>query len=231
MILIKPSYEIMSPVPDNTYTSLAPELIIEKAGRVCYKSEAHISPISSDRFIKKIIKNGHESVLEHSSMTVKFIIDRGVSHELVRHRLASFSQESTRYCNYKGGVTFVIPPWVEAAPGEYPEYPEEDELLGPFNDPGDATDVWLLAMKSAEDNYLELVNKYGWSPQQARSVLPNSLKTELIMTANFREWRHVFKLRAASAAHPQMQEIMFPLLRECVGRWPAVFGDLEWNED
>lgn len=212
MRLVRPSFEILkimgSPEVD-------PLRLIELAGRTCYKSEAKISTGTAERFTKMIIKMGHESVIEHSAMTVKFICDRGVSHELVRHRLCAFSQESTRYCNYKGGVTFVIPPWIDIEEGEY-----DDGMFTPFNQEGPTFD-WLASCLYTEKAYLSLSKR--WSPQQARSVLPNSLKTEIVVTANFREWRHIFKLRCSSAAHPQMREIMIPLREECKKLIPVIF--------
>lgn len=157
-------------------------------------------------------------MIEHSAMTVRFIIDRGVSHELVRHRLCAFSQESTRYVNYKGGCTFVIPPWVNIPPGEYTELEDEDYL---------ANQVWFLQLYDIEKTYISLLS-FGWTPQQARSVLPNSTKTEIVVTANFREWQHIFKLRCAKAAHPQMREVMVPLHEECKELIPIIFDDIDY---
>jgi thymidylate synthase (FAD) len=212
MILIRPSFEIM-----NFNADL---LLIERAGRTCYKSEAKITEDSAGKFIASILKNGHETVIEHSSITVKIICDRGVTHEIVRHRIASYSQESTRYCNYSGGAIFIIPPWVKIEPGEY----SWKDIYGHrFEFDGDHQ--WATAMTNAEQVYVDLL-KLGWSPQQARSVLPNSLKTEIVMTCNLREWRHFLKLRTASAAHPQMREIAEPILKEFAKRIPIVFDDL-----
>ena len=150
------------------------------------------------------------------AMTVKFICDRGVSHELVRHRPASYAQESTRYCNYGGGVTFVIPPWlVDVEPGTYKEYIASSE---------DPTNTWLNVAWNLEQSYLDLLSQ-GWQPQQARSVLPNSLKTEIVMTASLAEWRHVFKLRCDKRAHPQMRELMLPLRDAARELYPGVFGE------
>lgn len=213
MILVKPSFEIIG-----LFTGMInnPLSLIERAGRICYKSEAKITVDSAQKFVKYILKNGHESVIEHSAITVKFVIDRGVSHELVRHRLVAYSQESTRYCNYKGGVTFVIPPWVNVQPGDYD--------FDCFADMPLCDQEWMAFMHLSEIKY-KLLIQHGWTPQQARSVLPNSLKTEIMCTANFREWRHIFKLRCSSAAHPQMQEIMVPLrdkVRELV---PIIFDE------
>jgi thymidylate synthase (FAD) len=183
---------------------------IEAAGRTCWKSEDKIGENSACEFIEKIKGYNHASVLEHGAITVRFVIDRGVSHELVRHRIASFSQESTRYCNYTKGkfdseITVIKPCfWPE---GSY-EY-----------------SVWALACKNAEIDYFKLI-QYGAKAQEARSVLPNSLKTELVMTANPREFMHIFELRCAPAAHPQMREVMIPLLHEFAYKWPSIFGDL-----
>jgi thymidylate synthase (FAD) len=183
---------------------------IEVAGRTCYKSEDKITQESSKGFVKGIIKSGHHSVIEHISITVRFICDRGISHELVRHRLAAFSQESTRYANYSkdkfGNEITVIKPVF---------WSEESEAYG----------FWLTAMKNAEDAYLNLL-KTGAKAEEARSVLPNSLKTEVVMTCNLRQWRHVLNLRCSKAAHPQIREIMFPLLKELHEKIPVVFDDL-----
>lgn len=183
---------------------------IEVAGRTCYKSEDKITQESSKGFVKGIIKSGHHSVIEHISITVRFICDRGISHELVRHRLAAFSQESTRYANYSkdkfGNEITVIKPVF---------WSEESEAYG----------YWLTAMKNAEDTYLNLL-KTGAKAEEARSVLPNSLKTEVVMTCNLRQWRHVLNLRCSKAAHPQIREIMLPLLKELYEKIPVVFDDL-----
>ena len=212
MILVKPSHEIM-------VGPIYPHILIEEAGRVCYKSEDKITEESAEKFVKMVIDREHHSVLEHGTMTVRFICDRGVTHEIVRHRIASYSQESTRYCNYKGGVTFVIPPWIDIEPGEY-----EYGITG-FDH---AVQVWFDLCNRAEDAYKALLRK-EWSSQQARSVLPNSLKTEIVMTANLREWRHVFTLRCSKAAHPQMRELMIPLLKECKVLMPTLFEDIKEN--
>lgn len=211
MILVKPSHEILA-VSEN------PLPLIELAGRTCYKSEDKITPESAVTFVDMIRRRGHHSVIEHAVATVKIICDRGVTHEIVRHRLCSFSQESTRYCNYKGGVTFVIPPWVALESGEYTFLSNEQEIKRP-------TWTWYKAMLEAERDYKDLL-EYGWSPQQARSVLPNSTKTEIVITANAREWRHIFTLRCSKAAHPQMREVMIPLLHDMKERIPVIFDDM-----
>jgi len=218
MFLIKPSYKIESPISRKLVLDA-----IMQAGATCYKSE----PKDASAFVKKIMKLGHESVIEHSSISVRFIIDRGVSHELVRHRLCSFSQESTRYCSYKDQVTFIIPPWINLPEGECDFLVQEGRLYYGANRIGivpldTAIYTWLLAISRSSDSYHTLL-EHGWTPQQARSVLPNSLKTEIVVTANLREWRHILKLRTSKQAHPQMQEIMIPLSQELHTQLPEVF--------
>jgi len=199
MRLIEQSYEIL-----NISGSLE---LIEQAGRVCYKSEEKMGEGTAERFVGKIVHRlHHESVIEHSSMTVKFITSRGVSHELVRHRLASFSQESTRYVNYTGRMEFIRPAWPIDSDADFLHF--------------------QMTLSNAENQYRALL-KSGWTPEQAREVLPNALKTEIVMTANFREWRHVFNLRTAKNAHPNMRALMTPLLTEVQERIPVIFDDMK----
>lgn len=213
MILVKPYAIILNISHPN------PVRFTNLSGRLCYKSDTPDSPEAQEKFILERIKNGHESILEHVSVTVKVVCDRGVSHELVRHRLCSFSQESTRYCNYKKlGIAFIIPGWTGIAEGIY----EDGQSVLFYND---NELKWLSAMRYAQQFYNELLND-GWTPQQARSVLPNSLKTELIMTTNLREWRHIFSLRCDKSAHPQMREIMLPLLNDFHEAMPSFFSEL-----
>ena len=186
---------------------------IEKVARTCYKSEGKIQEGSAAKMVASLIKSGHEAMLEHVSVTVKFVVDRGISHELVRHRLASFAQESTRYCNYSkddfsSEITFIIP--------EYLDYKSA------------GWNTWKETMKACEDSYFKLLD-IGLTAQEARAVLPNSLKTEVVMTANLREWRHFFKLRALGTTgkpHPQMLEVTVPLLEDFKQMIPVVFDDL-----
>ena len=226
MQLVKPSHEIL-------FISPKPLEMIEAAGRTCYKSEDKITEGSAEKFVKMVTKRGHHSVIEHANMTVRFICDLGVTHEIVRHRLAAYSQESTRYCNYKGGVTFIIPPWMGLEEGEW-DYVEgvvlpikkglkNDEACMLYDRP--AYQWFLGALVDCENAYTLLLRN-GWSPQQARSVLPNSLKTEIIMTANLREVMHILNLRCSKAAHPQMRELMLPLLAELHSKVPVLFDDL-----
>ena len=200
--------------------------LIEAAGRVCYKSEEKITDTSFVDFIERIVRKGHESVLEHSMLTVRFICDRGVSHELVRHRLASFSQESTRYCNYGGDVTFILPLYLKEGRDLYYN-PEHDDGAGSLlqNVEVNKFGTWCNSMHNAATAYNTML-QWGASAQEARAVLPNSTKTEVVMTANLREWRHILKLRTSKAAHPQMRELMCPLLEELKASIPVIFDDI-----
>ena len=184
---------------------------IERAGRVCYKSEGNIKDDSAEKFIRGIIKRGHESVIEHASISFKIICDRGVTHELVRHRIASYSQESTRFCDYTAGkfggeLTFIKPCF----------WSEDNETFL----------LWKATMAQLEKNYLTL-RANGAKPEEARSILPNSLKTEIFVTMNLRELRHFLKLRTAKAAHPQMREVALKIYKILVEKLPAVFDDIQ----
>ncbi len=219
MKIIKPSYEILSEIDRGEILSN-----IEKYGRTCYKSEENITEESASNFVKAIIKGGHHSVIEHENISVKFICDRGVTHEIVRHRLASYSQESTRYCNYSkdkfgNQLTVILPCWFqEIKEGQYRKHIMCPAKLTPEY-------IWFLTMLQIEIDYKELIER-GWSPQQARSILPNSLKTEIVVTANLREWRHILFLRTSPKAHPQIREVMLPLLNELKIRLPEIFVDI-----
>jgi thymidylate synthase (FAD) len=215
MQLIYPSIELLN-------LNASPKLI-ERAGRICYKSEDKITEESADKFVKMLLSRGHESVIEHSSITMKFICDRGVSHELVRHRLCAFSQESTRYCNYSGYMTFIIPPWVNILPGTYTDSENVVNVNGALNH---SEYRWVNAMSNADLDYTILIRR-GWKPEQARSILPNSLKTEIVVTANLREWRHIFKLRLDKRAHPQMREVMFKAFELLNEKIPTLLEDLQ----
>lgn len=215
MRLVKPSFEILTEI--NRIDILKR---IEQAGRTCYKSDSNYTEKSGSEFLKKIIKRGHLSVIEHVSITVKFICDRGVTHELVRHRLASYSQESTRYCNYSGGLTFIIPLWCKRI--KEGEYCDSDAGLARQKLYG-GEDMWFASMHQAEYEYKKLI-EYKWIPQQARSVLPNALKTEIVTTANLREWKHIFSLRCSEAAHPQIREVMVPLREVFRKELPEIYG-------
>lgn len=201
MIIIKPSVKV------EDIDGIAMLKRIEKAGRTCYKSEKNITEDSAKSFVSNLIKNGHESVIEHEKITVTIVCDRGISMEIVRHRLASYSQESTRYVDYKsseGHMQFID--------------------IQPFMNE-EALKVWIETMTYIENAYNNL-RKLGATPQIARSVLPNSLKTEIVMTCNLREWRHFFKVRCAKAAHPQMREVAIELLKKMKDSIPVIFDDL-----
>lgn len=208
MKIIKPSFIIEDNINGNVILNK-----IESAGRTCYKSEEKITNNSSKDFIRKIIASGHESVIEHEKVTVRIICDRGISHEIVRHRIASYSQESTRYCNYTknkfGNEITVIGPcfWKSGSEADKEKYT-----------------IWKNSIEAIEKAYFKLI-ELGTSPQEARSILPNSLKTEIVITMNLREWRHFFKLRTSNKAHPQMREITIPLLNEFKKRIPVIFDD------
>ena len=212
MLIEKANVEIIS---NNSYQDMLKK--IEKIGRVCYKSEDKIKDGSAEKFIKGIIKRGHESVIEHESISVRFVCDRGVSHEIVRHRIASYSQESTRYCNYTNEKYGEQITCIDIASGF--EYNLENE-----ND-RKKYDIWLNAMKEAEKSYFQLI-ELGASTQEARSVLPNSLKTEIVATMNLRGWRNFFKLRTAKASHPQFREVACMLLEIFAKDYPVFFEDL-----
>jgi len=179
---------------------------IETAGRTCYKSENKITQKSAEKFVKMIVQRGHHSVIEHLSASVRFITNRGVTHELVRHRLCAFSQESTRYVDYQSDMEFIKPVWI-----------------GDKTDK--ATNFWAESCKQAENNYRHL-RKIGWRPEQAREILPNSLKTEIVTTANLREWRHIFALRTSKAAHPQIRTLMKSCLLGFQAVIPVLFDDI-----
>lgn len=204
MKIIEPSFEIM---PVNGEEILKN---IERAGRTCYKSEDKITKDSARKFVAAIIKSGHESVIEHEKITVRIICDRGVTHEIVRHRIASYSQESTRYCNYAND-----------------KFGNELTFIRPFywkDDPA-KMGVWTNAMEWIEQDYMELI-RLGATPQEARAILPNSLKTEIVVTMNLREWRHFLKLRTSPAAHPQIREVAIPILKKFKELVPIVFNDI-----
>lgn len=213
MRTIKPEIEI---IDMEDYDKIIKK--IEKIGRVCYKSEASITDDSAERFISNILKRGHESVIEHEAVTIRMICDRGVTHEIVRHRIASYSQESTRYCNYAGDKFDNQITVIDIAGGfEYDLNKENDKAK--YN-------AWKEAMENAEKSYFKML-ELGASPQEARSVLPNSLKTEIVMTMNLRAWRNFFRLRVDHHAHPQMREVARIALCEFKEKLPIFFADIE----
>lgn len=207
MKVIKPSWRIAA------LTEAEPVRLmkhLEAMGRICYQSEDAITDNSYDKFLRGVIKRGHEAVLEHATVTAVVVCDRGITHEIVRHRIASYCQESTRYCNYSKGkfgneLTVVEPPFWDKGSTEYA--------------------TWKHACEVAEAAYLDLLS-VGCTPQQARDVLPNSTKTQIGITMNMREWRHFFRLRCSPSAHPQMIEIACKGLSEFYIYFPCLFEDI-----
>ena len=217
MKIVEPKYEILTDISKDGIKELQR---IERVARVCYKSEDKITPDgeSAKKLVSFLVKQGHEAMLEHSQLSVLFTCDRGVANELVRHRIASFAQESTRYCNYAkdkfgGEIQVIMPAFIKNA----------DESVRTY---------WIESMYAVEKLYMKLLER-GFRPEQARCVLPMCLKTEIVVTANLREWRNVFKLRTPVAAHPQMRELMCPLLKELQKKIPVIFDDIYtyWPED
>lgn len=196
MEIIKQTHEIITPI-DRDYVYR----LLEIAGRTAYKSEDRITAGSAEKFLKGIVRRGHESVIEHFHITVRFITDRGVTHELVRHRLSSYTQESTRYVNYSGGIQYI-------EPVDFTLTDEDRQLL-----------------EEIEKHYTAAIER-GLTPQQARFFLPNGIKTEIVHTANVREWRHILNLRTDKASHPQIRALMQPLLEELAEKLPVLFEDL-----
>ena len=207
MKIIEPSYTILSDISDGGIKELQ---FIEQAARTCYKSEDWITEDgeSAKALIRRLITSGHEAMLEHSSLSVRFVVDRGISHEIVRHRLFSFAQVSQRYCNYSKD-----------------KFGSEITFINPYFFNRYTYDVWEMACGDAETAYIKLI-RAGATPQEARTVLPNSTATEIVVTGNYREWRHFLKLRTAGVAHPQMRQITIPLLRELQERIPIIFEDI-----
>lgn len=205
MKLIKPSTEILTPINGMDVLKA-----IEIAARTCYKSEDKITDDSAKKLVSGLLKSGHEAMIEFVDITVKFICDRGVSHEIVRHRVASYAQESTRYCNYSKDKF-------------------GNELSFIHNDIDDMDNAGAVdyanTLETIESTYFQLI-KDGVAPQMARAILPNSLKTEINVKMNLREWRHFFSLRCAPAAHQQMRELTIPLLEKMHNLVPIIFDDL-----
>lgn len=212
MKIVSQAHRILTPISTDGYIELQN---LEHIARVCYKSEGTVDSINLGRtkeFIRRLIKNGHDAMLEHGYISVEFVTDRGVSHELVRHRMASYAQESTRYCNYSqnrfgGEIAVIMPSYI----------PDDPDNKG--------YQYWYDSCLKAENRYFVLLDD-GWSPQQARAVLPTCLKTQIVVTANYREWRHILRLRCAKDAHPQMQALMKPLLEELHGKFDVLFDDI-----
>lgn len=220
MQIIKPGFEIISPVDGAEMLKF-----IETVGRTCYKSEDKITDTSYEGFVRGIVSRGHEAMIEHATVSVRFTCDRGVSHEIVRHREASYAQESTRYCGYSkdkfgNNITYIdIEGSLMLDKGS--QSLDGETIQAIINE-------WYAACEDAESHYMKMI-QLGASPQIARSVLNNSTKTELCMTANLREWRHFFQLRCAPTAHPAMREITIPMLEEFKKKIPIIFDDIQYG--
>lgn len=209
---------------------------IEQAARISHRSEDLIKENSAERFIRDVIvRRGDWSVVEHACVTVEFVVDRGITHELVRHRLFSYTQESTRFVNYEKKMppSFIYPkPEVECElclSGEEPHYRSygsesgwihPEKCVCPYND------IWLGGIQEAENRYIALL-KTGWRPQEARSVFPNALAAKIWMTGNLRNWRHFFTMRTTKEAHPQMRQVTIPLLKKFQENIPVLYEDIE----
>lgn len=210
----QPRYEILTDIKNIDFLSH-----IELAARICYKSEGNIEPGSAERLIRNLLKRKHDAMLEHGpNISVKFTANRGFTHEIVRMRLASFAQESTRYVNYsqdkwQNEITVCLPDYIVAL-GE------------------ETVHMFMDSWRNSQDAYMALINK-GVSPQIARDVLPIGIKADIVVTSNIRHWRHMMNLRAADAsgpAHPVMHEIMRPLCTEFKKYIPILFDDITWKE-
>lgn len=213
MHVIEQGYELLSDISSYGLYELGQ---IEQAARTCYRSEDKIDDlgISAQKMVKKLIDSGHEAMLEHSILTVRFTCDRAIANELVRHRMASFAQESTRYCNYSkdkfsNELNFIKPSALKTGSPEY--------------------GLWISSCYADEEFYMQLI-KQGVTPEIARAVLPQCLAAKIVVSANYREWRHIFKLRTAKDAHPQMRELLIPLLEDLKERIPIVFDDIKVEE-
>ncbi|RGF78649.1 FAD-dependent thymidylate synthase [Faecalibacterium sp. OF04-11AC] len=237
MKIVEPKYEILTDISEGGIKELQQ---IERVARVCYKSEDKITPDgeSAKKLVGFLVKQGHEAMLEHSQLSVLFTCDRAIANELVRHRIASFAQESTRYCNYStekfgGELSFIRPYYIPCEPTEKAiKAASSSEDFIKLETDYQIHNAWYWSCDDAEKRYKILITN-GLRPEQARCVLPLCLKTEIVVTANYREWRNIFKLRTPAAAHPQMRELMCPLLHELQKKIPVVFDDIQtlWPAD
>lgn len=229
MKIVKPYAKIMEP------ELLAGALSrIEYAARISHRSEDAQTDNSAERFIRAVVlQHGDWSVVEHVSASVEFLVDRGITHELVRHRIASYTQESTRFVNYakKMPPSFIYPkPDVECPfclGGEEPNG-NGKHIIGYESTGGEPCRYdlsWLIAIQYCEGSYRKLLDG-GWRPQEARSVFPNALASKIVMTCNLRSWRHFFLMRTSKEAHPQMRQVTIPLLVEFQRIVPVLYEDI-----
>ena len=230
MKLIKPKVEILDKLDERAVIGR-----IATVARTCYKSENMRTADKDYALVKRLIDSKHDAMLEFVDVTVKFTCDRAIANELVRHRMASYAQESTRYCNYSkdkfgNELTFIIPSWLNIPEGSY-TYWDGDwvdinkmKINMPANNEDTITD-WLFNLRNTGLTYRLLTNK-GWTAEQARSVLPLCTKTEINMKANLREWRHFFRLRCSKHAHPDMRVLALDLLKQMHDKLPTIFEDI-----
>ena len=187
---------------------------IERACRTCYRSEGKITEDSYKKLIKNCITSGHESVLEHEKVTVRIYSDIGSYKDLTRHRFASFSVESTRYCSY-----------------DKDKYGNEIAIMNPvYIEVKEVYEVWKKTMEEMEKGYMEM-KRLGASTDMCREVLPHSTAAEYTMTANIREWRHILSLRTTKNVHPSIRQVLIPLLKYVKEQMPEIFDDVEYDEE
>lgn len=223
--IIKPRFQILSRLNERNILRH-----LERCGRICYKSEDKINDDSCYKFIKMLLSRGHESVIEHYSFTVKFVCSRSLSHQLVRHRLCSFSEQSQRYCNFETKVEMgiILPYWLDDNDKRRIKNKSFSSTLQVPNNISLKCQHWLDTVIESIVSYGILIrNNSEMTPQQVRSILPNAAKTEIVCTANLRQWRHILKLRTSKGADPEIKELMIPLLNKLKEKLPTIFGDIE----
>jgi thymidylate synthase (FAD) len=223
--IMKPKFQILSHFNERSILRH-----LELCGRTCYKSEDKITNDSCYKFIKMLLSRGHESVIEHYNISIKFICSRSLSHQLVRHRLCSFSEQSQRYCNFETKIDMGIiqPYWLDPLDAKKIRNKSFTSVLQIPEGISNKCRYWL-------ESIIDSVNSYGillrsnpeMTPQQVRSLLPNAAKTEIVCTANLRQWRHILKLRTSKGADPEIKELMIPLLKKLQEKLPTLFSDIE----
>lgn len=223
--IVKPKFQILSRLNERNILRH-----LERCGRICYKSEDKITDDSCYKFIKMLLSKGHESVIEHYSFTVKFVCSRSLSHQLVRHRLCSFSEQSQRYCNFETKVEMgiILPYWLDDNDKRKIKNKSFSSTLQIPNNISLKCQHWLDSVIESIVSYGILIrNNSEMTPQQVRSILPNAAKTEIVCTTNLRQWRHILKLRTSKGADPEIKELMIPLLNKLKEKLPTIFGDIE----
>lgn len=221
MRLIKPKVEILDRIDGDQVIA-----DITTAARTCYKSEDVRTKEKDKALVKRLVESKHEAMLEFADVTVKFTTSIGITREIIRHRVASYANESTRYCDYSkdkfnNEITFIIPSHIDVPEGDY------DYQNGDWVDADIGSDIsdWLFVLNHAQTTYRLLRNK-GWKAEQAREILPMCTKSEICMKANLREWRHFFSLRCSKAAHPDIRVLALDLLKQMHEKIPVIFDDL-----